>query len=268
MINDKPQTLPHEFINPEALRPFSLRTPDVETGGLERHAVGDGPPLLARRSRDHPIVVAAVVALHDAAQRRQQLEQEKHVFLRLRSRTKTRRADPLAPHEAEPGKTMRRENPPSPTSRINAMKAASLKRLTIPTRSHKTDKINIARHQRDGMSKPLGSDRVVRVDERDPFALRSGETVIAGGRHSGILLMDDPEAWIMRGVIVEDRAAVISRAVVDADRLPVGKRLRRDGIEALAQVGRGVVDWNDDGEFRGKIPLLKTPAGEATDADY
>ena len=56
------------------------------------------------------------------------------------------------------------------------------------------------------------------------------------------------DARIEAGVGVEEGGAGIGGAIIDAEGFPISVGLCTDGVEALGEVGRHVVDWDDDGE--------------------
>ena len=101
------------------------------------------------------------------------------------------------------------------------------------------------------MKQPFLLNEIVPVNETNPIAVGSVEGAVAGGGDTGVALMGDVDTWIETGVGVEEGGAGIGRTIVDAEGFPVSIGLRADGVEALGEVGRHVVDGDDDGEGGG-----------------
>ena len=104
---------------------------------------------------------------------------------------------------------------------------------------------------------PMAFNPIVGIKEAHPLAFCDIEGYIACGADAGVRLVDDAETLVLCGVFVKDCARAISRTVVHAERFPVRKGLRTDGIEALAMIRCDIVDGDDDGEKRHGSILLK-----------
>src|ERR687885_549693 len=68
-------------------------------------------------------------------------------------------------------------------------------------------------------------------------AAGSSFSEVAGGADADVLLgAHDPDPRVAGGVLRQDLAAVVGRAVVDRDELEVGERLLEHRVEALTQI--------------------------------
>lgn len=94
-------------------------------------------------------------------------------------------------------------------------------------------------------------DGIIAINKPDPIAAGSFKSAVAGGGDTGVALMGDVDARVEAGVGVEEGGTCVGGAVIDAEGFPVSIGLRADGVEALGEVGRHVVDWDDDGEGGG-----------------
>lgn len=88
-------------------------------------------------------------------------------------------------------------------------------------------------------------EEVVAVHEEDVLALGFVEAAVTGGAHAAVLLVDDLHV----GVAFQQGRRAVGAAVVDDNDLAALVFLREDAVEALRQVGFGVVGRYDDGEF-------------------
>lgn len=96
----------------------------------------------------------------------------------------------------------------------------------------------------EGLQGAVGEE-VVAVHEEDVLAPGLVEAAVAGGAHAVVLLVDDLHV----GVVFQQGRRAVSAAVVDDDDLTAPVFLREDAVEALLQVGFGIVGGYDDGEF-------------------
>ena len=92
---------------------------------------------------------------------------------------------------------------------------------------------------------------IIAINEPDPLAAGGVEGAVTGGGDAGVALVGDVDARVEAGVGVKAGGAGVGRAVIDAEGFPVWIGLRADGVEALGEVGRHVIDWDDDGEGGG-----------------
>jgi hypothetical protein len=76
-----------------------------------------------------------------------------------------------------------------------------------------------------------GSPKVIRVDERDEICTGALPPAISGRSHSRIVLPDDLDTRILRGMLLDDSNGVVARAVIDNDNLELLMRLRSDAPE-------------------------------------
>lgn len=93
-------------------------------------------------------------------------------------------------------------------------------------------------------------NRIVGIDESDPFAGSDFEAGIAGSGEALIRLMDDLNAGIFLGKNVTEGPTHVGRAVVDKDNLEVWVDLATDGFDAALEDFRDVVNRDnnrDDG---------------------
>ncbi len=73
---------------------------------------------------------------------------------------------------------------------------------------------------------------------------------VAGPRETTILLVDDTQAWVAGGSVVQYGLAAICGAVIYGYELHVEVNLlRKYGVQALADVAHCVVHRHDDGEI-------------------
>lgn len=107
----------------------------------------------------------------------------------------------------------------------------------------------------------VGINPVVGLDDRDPCAVRLANTQIAANAIAAVLLIDDANARILRGMALHDIERTIGAAVVDADDLEILMRLARDAIEALIEIFLNVIDRYDDRNERIFIAMhIKKPS--------
>ena len=72
---------------------------------------------------------------------------------------------------------------------------------------------------------------------------------------AGIGLIKEAKTGVGGLVGFDDGEGVVGGAVVDAENLKVAKGLVGEGVKGLTEVGRGVVDGNEDGEKGGRWRL-------------
>ena len=96
----------------------------------------------------------------------------------------------------------------------------------------------------EGLEGTVGEE-VVAVHEEDVLAPGLVEAAVAGGAHAAVRLVDDLHV----GVAFQQGRRAVGAAVVDDDALAVLVFLCEDAVEALRQVGFGIVGGYDDGEF-------------------
>lgn len=96
----------------------------------------------------------------------------------------------------------------------------------------------------EGLEGAVGEE-VVAVHKEDVLALGLVEAAVAGGAHAAVLLVDDLHV----GVVFQQGRRAVGAAVVNDDDLAALVFLCEDAVEALRQVGFGVVGRYDDGEF-------------------
>lgn len=89
-------------------------------------------------------------------------------------------------------------------------------------------------------------NRIVGIDESDPFAGGDFEAGVAGGGEALIRLMDDLNAGIFLREDVAEGSTHVGRAVVDEDDLEVRVDLATDGLDAALEDFRDVVNRDDD----------------------
>ena len=58
--------------------------------------------------------------------------------------------------------------------------------------------------------------------------------------------MNDLDAVVFFGIVVDDFAGIISRAVVDKNNFEVLVCLAKDGVQAGFKIFFGVINWDDD----------------------
>ena len=89
---------------------------------------------------------------------------------------------------------------------------------------------------------------IIPIQETNPFAFSIIKGEVTGGGDTGIWFVENAEAMVFLGVFIEDGTGVIRRAIVHAQTFPIGKGLRKHGVQALTQVWRDIVNGNDDGK--------------------
>ena len=75
-----------------------------------------------------------------------------------------------------------------------------------------------------------------------------GKARVASGRAPPVSLMDNMHARVPDGILIADDRALIARPVVDNNDLEVVNRLRKNAVQALAQVCTRLIDGNDDAD--------------------
>ena len=80
----------------------------------------------------------------------------------------------------------------------------------------------------------VGGEVVVAVEEKHIVARCTVEPSVAGSREPTVGLMDCVYSSIASGIEVDYLATAIGRAIVDAESLPIGKRLAEQAVEAAA----------------------------------
>ena len=89
-------------------------------------------------------------------------------------------------------------------------------------------------------------DVVVGVDEQDVLAARKPDAHVARLGNAAVLAMERADASVFRSVGVEKLRRAVSRTVVQAENLDIGKRLLDQAIQALREVAFDVVDGDND----------------------
>ena len=91
---------------------------------------------------------------------------------------------------------------------------------------------------------------IVAVHEADPLAVAVGkgpvDAGIPGSRQSPILLMNDIHANILLRIFITDRTAFVRTAVIHEDQFEVRKRLRKDAVNAAADIWLYIVYGDDN----------------------
>ena len=81
---------------------------------------------------------------------------------------------------------------------------------------------------------------IVAVYEADPLAVAVGkgpvDAGIPGRREAAIFLMNHMNPLIFRDILVADGRTVVRAAIVYEDQLEVRKRLRKDTVNAAADI--------------------------------
>ena len=62
--------------------------------------------------------------------------------------------------------------------------------------------------------------------------------------------MDNMHTRVLGGILIADSRALIVRPIVDNNDLEVVNRLRKNAVQALAQVCTCLIDGNDDADGR------------------
>ncbi|MNF61814.1 hypothetical protein D3C84_434760 [compost metagenome] len=93
-------------------------------------------------------------------------------------------------------------------------------------------------------------DHIIGIHQGDVLALRQGNAQVAHDRPAFVGFGQAAEIPMTRLIGPADGQAVVGAAVIDGDDLDVRIALVQQGIEALLQVLRSVVDQHDDGKQR------------------
>ena len=96
----------------------------------------------------------------------------------------------------------------------------------------------------------IGMEKVIAVQKAEPGSRGVLQSKVSCAGYSSMFLRQQSNAWITRGVFLDDLAGAVGRAVVDAEAFPVGTGLREDGIQCSGQVFLYVEDGCDDGKER------------------
>ncbi len=105
------------------------------------------------------------------------------------------------------------------------------------------------RHGADESFEGMRGQAVVGIEERHERRVDEVEAGVAGSaeaRPGGV--MHHPEARVRRSRLIEDRAGVIGRRVVDEDRDPVIEGLRAERVQRVHRPRCDVETRNDDGD--------------------
>ena len=93
---------------------------------------------------------------------------------------------------------------------------------------------------------------VVAVEEAEVGGVHQGETGIAGGAEAtGGVMADRRETSVSGGRVIEDRARLVGRTVVDQDRPPAGFGLCAERVERSGGEGGDVASGDDQRHDRG-----------------
>lgn len=89
----------------------------------------------------------------------------------------------------------------------------------------------------------IGFEEVIRLEDSHVLSLSYGEALVHGVAVTGIRLINNDEAIVARGILIDDFERGVGGAIVDADDLDIGKRLPLSAVQAFAQVTLDVTDW-------------------------
>ncbi len=116
-----------------------------------------------------------------------------------------------------------------------------------------------------------GDELVVRVEEEQQRMAGCGNAAVTSGAYSACRLLEDLHARIALRPLPSDVAGRVRRAVIDDDRLPVGVRLRDEGLERARERRGRVPCRHDDRDSHGRSDYLRRvgvrPSGRAFPAE-
>ena len=208
------------------------------------------------------VVVQAFFHQPDAAHVAQVAEDEDVVFAKIHLRVQAhpvlfdkRAAEELVPQRGVVEVCRARAHPVQVAlPRDDAARRTGLQRRVHPVDPEKARDHEIAIGGRDGhLDEALDGvvgHPVVGVGEVDPLTARAGNACVARGGHAGVGLGNDVYARVGGGIALDNLQPVVGAAVVDGDDLQVSVGLVHDARHSALQVGRVVVEGDDDADQR------------------